>query len=301
MGWKLGEMARGLRILGSFDPCPEPWDLAWYLRALGEFDQAFARNALPYFRADILLMQGRLPQVAAMGDSTRTPVAAFLMGQTTQLPPDQLGSVVPREQLFLYLGRLDRIRRNTLLDAFYQEIGWEGDRARCHLFLAEAARRQADEAGCCRSLETAAAWIVHSGSVEHLALLHLMRARFSRTFGDPAGAQRAVDEGLHTARQSGLGLYLIELLAEQAEILLMAGEAAAADATAREALRHAAAPDCQFQWGAAQAGHLLGQALVVQKRFNEAREFLQKTLALRRRIGDPGAEVTQRLLGKLLT
>src|SRR5262249_20142545 len=76
LGWKLGEMARGLRILGSFDPCPERWDLAWYLRALGEFEQAFACNELPYFRADILLLQGRLPQVEGVGDSTRTPLAA---------------------------------------------------------------------------------------------------------------------------------------------------------------------------------------------------------------------------------
>ena len=33
---------------------------------------------------------------------------------------------------------------------------------------------------------------------------------------------------------------------------------------AREALQRASAADCQFQWGAAEAGHLLGQALAAR-------------------------------------
>src|SRR5262249_47321959 len=111
LAWKLGEMARGLRILRSFAPCPERWDLAWYLRALGEFDEAFALNELPYFRADILLLQGRLPQVASAGDSGRAAVAEFLMGKTTKLPAAQLDSAIPRAQLLLYLSQPERARR----------------------------------------------------------------------------------------------------------------------------------------------------------------------------------------------
>jgi hypothetical protein len=296
LGWKLGEMARGLRVLRCFEPCPEAWDLAWYLRALGEFAAAFSSNPLPYFRADILLLQGRLPQVAAAGDSTRTATAAFLMGQTTDLPPDQLGCAIPRAQLFLYLGRLDRVLRSTLVEGFYHDIGWEGDRARCQLLVAEAARRLSDEARCRHLLEAASAWVLHSGSVEHLCLWHLTRARLVRTVTRAEAAAAHVAEGLQLARLCGLGLYQVELLCEQAEVWLASGDGAAAERAAREAFQLASAQKCQFAWGAAQAGHLLGQALLWQARPGEARAILQEALELRRRIGHPGAAATERLL-----
>ncbi|HEY7155601.1 MAG TPA: hypothetical protein VH575_16685, partial [Gemmataceae bacterium] len=41
LGWKLGEMTRGLRILRGFDPCPDRWALGWFLRALGELEEAY--------------------------------------------------------------------------------------------------------------------------------------------------------------------------------------------------------------------------------------------------------------------
>jgi hypothetical protein len=299
LGWKLGEMARGLRILRGFDPCPDRWALAWYQRALGELEKAYRNNPLPHFRADIRLLQGRLPEAAAEGDPTRTPLARFLMGRSQELPPDVLGGAIPRDQLLLYLGRLDRARRSGVLEPFYKDIGWEGDRARCQLILAEVARRQADGRRCRQCLDDAAHWILHSGSVEHLCLLHLVRSRVARSDGELVAAQRALDEGLHVARHCDLGLYHIELLCEQAEVHLARGDAAAAEASAREALRRASAAVCQFQWGAAEAGHLLGAALARQQRDREARAVLNKTLALRSRLGDPRREDTARLLERL--
>jgi hypothetical protein len=296
LAWKLGESSRGLRILRGFNPCPDPWAMAWYLRALGEFEQAFACNELPYFRADIRLLQGRLPEVAALGDSTRTPIADFLMGRSTTLPPEQLGAAIPREQLLLYLCRPERVRGATVLDAFYHHIGWEGHRARCQLLLAEAARRQADEDLCRQYLEAASVWILHSGSVEHLCLLHQVRARAPGPVAGPDASRRAVVEGLRTARHFGLGLFEIELLCDYAELLLIGGNVPAAEEAAREALRRASDSACQFLWGAAQAGHLVGQALSMQQRFGQAREFLEKTLLLRRQIGDPRAAATENLL-----
>ncbi len=299
LGWKLGEMARGLRILRGFDPSPDRWALAWYLRALGEFEEAYAHNGFPFFRADIRLLQGRLPQVAAEEDTMRTAVAAFLMGRTKPLPPDPLACVIPRDQILLYLGRPSSGRRAVVVEEFYHDIGWEGERARCQLLLAEVARRQGDVAACSQYLDAASGWILHSGSVEHLCLLHLVRARAARTASDGEVAQRAVTEGLHLARQCGLGLYHIELWCEQAEICLARADSPAAEQMAGAALERASAADCQFLWGAAEAGHLLGQALAAQHKVREACAALNQTLNLRRRIGDPRAWHTEQLLALL--
>src|SRR5262249_2252584 len=157
------------------------------------------------------------------------------------LPPDALASVVPRDQLLIYLGRLDRARRSGILEPFYKEIGWESDRARCRLIQAEVARRQADRRRCYDCLYDAARWILRSGSVEHLCLLHLMRSRVARGEDDLVLAQQALDEGLHLARHCRLGLYHVDLLCEQAEVDLARGDAAVAEVSAREALRCASA------------------------------------------------------------
>jgi hypothetical protein len=129
-----------------------------------------------------------------------------------------------------------------------------------------------------------------------LCLFHLVRARAARSWGDDEAARRDLTEGLHLARQCSLGLYHVELLAEQAELLLSLPDAPAAEAVAREALQRASASECQFRWGAAQASHLVGKALLAQDRKLEARDLLQTALSLRRHIGDPGADDTERLL-----
>lgn len=299
LGWKLGEMTRGLRILRGFQPCPDGWALGWYLRALGELEAAYEHNSLPCFRADIRLLQGRLPEVGAEGDDARSLTAAFLMGQTAQLPPDLLGCALPRDQILLYRGRLDPVRRMELLQGLYQEMGREADRARCLLLAAEAARRQGDPGLCRQYLDAGSRWVLHSGSVEHLCLLHWVRSRSARGAGDNTTAGRAIDEGLHLARQCGFGLYHVELLCEGAELGLLRGDGVGAEVMAREALGRATAAECQFRWGAAAAGHLLGQALAMQGRTNEARAVLEETLELRYSLGDAGAEATEQVLTAL--
>jgi hypothetical protein len=300
LGWKLGEMARGLRILRGFASCPDRWALAWFLRALGELEEAYRNNDLPYFRADIRLLQGRLPEVAGLGEPTRTAVAEFLMGRTTQPPPSVLGCAVPRAQLLLYLGRLTQARQIAELDPLYHDMGRETDRARGQLIAAEAARRQNDLMANNHHLVAASQWILHAGSVEHLCLYHLLRARVAGDLGDQEGAQRAVNEGLHLSRACGLGLAHIELLCLQAEINLARGDAPAAEQMASDALWRATADDCRFAWGEAEARHLLGKALLVQQRRREAQAALETTMELRQHIGDPRQVETASLLASLI-
>jgi tetratricopeptide (TPR) repeat protein len=244
-------------------------------------------------------LQGRLPEVAAEGEATRTAVAAFLMGQTDKLPRHVLGCAVPRVQLLLYLGRLSMGRESALLEGLYREIGWESDRARCLLLLAEACRCRSDEAQAHHCLVEASRWILHSGSVEHLCLYHLTRARLLRTAAEHKAAQRALAEGLHLAERSALGLYHVELLCERAELLLAQGDAAGAEQAARDALERARDPKCAFAWGEAEAGHLLGQALIQGGRHAKARKILTKTRDLRRALGHPGVNLTERALARL--
>ena len=186
------------------------------------------------------------------------------MGRTTRLPDQPLGCVVPRAQILLYQGRSAQAWLAAEPEEVYEMIGWEDDRSRCQLYRAEAALPDGRYAEHGRALEAAARWVLHSGSVEHLCLYHLVRARIAKRAGDVRAAQLDVNEGLHLARQSGLGLYQIELLCVQAELLLGGAQAAApllgggrrtaAERSAREAVRLATAPECQFAWGYVEGG-----------------------------------------------
>jgi hypothetical protein len=281
LAWKLGEMARGLRILRGFNPCPDRWAMGWYLRALGELELAYDQNNLPFFRADIRLLQGRLNEVEKEGDSARTQIAHFLMGRTARLTEDVLGCVIPRVQLLIYLGRTADAWQATQPEQVYTQLGWEDDRVRCQLFRADVASHLGDSEGTQRSLDDATTWILHSGSVEHLCVFHLVRARIAMRSRDAAVARNAVDEGLHLARRCGLGLYQIELLAVNAELLLSESQAVAAEQSAREALRLASSPECQFRWGTVEAGEWLGRALMAQDRLVEGMEALKEAQSLR--------------------
>lgn len=299
LAWKLGEINRGLRILRAFPSCPDRWALAWMLRALGELDDAYVQNELPYFRADLRLLQGRLPEVEIEGDPARSAIARFLMGQTTTLPPQPLSCPISRDQMLLYRGLPGQVSQTALFVDLYDEMGWQGDRARCLLILADATRRLGDLARTRQHVQAATPWILHSGSVEHLCLFHLVSARMELDSRDLSAAQRSLREGLPLARRSSLGLYLVELLCTQAELDLVRGDAESATHHACEALARASAETCQFMWGAAEAGHLLGLALARRAQVSDAHAILSSTLDLRRRIGDPRAEVTATVLREL--
>ena len=147
-----------------------------------------------------------------------------------------------------------------------------------------------------QSLDDAARWVLHSGSMEHLCLYHLVRGRIARRAGDVSVARAAIDEGLHVARQCGFRLYEVELLCEQAELELAGSCDTLAVRSARAAYELASSPDCLFVWGAAAAGHLLGGALLACGRVDDARAALEATVATRRLLGDIGAEQTEALL-----
>jgi hypothetical protein len=299
LAWKLGEMARGLRIVRGFVPCRDRSALGWYLRALGEFDEAAEQNRIPYFRADIRLLQGMLTQVEDEGEPARTAIAEMLMGRTTRLPHEPLGCAIPRVQILLYLGRPADAWRSVQSAELFKSIGWEDERARCQLFRAELASRMGDPVAAEEALAAATRWVLSSGSVEHLCLFHLVRSRIWMNQGEARSAGLDIDEGLTLAAQCGLRLYHVDLLCLSAGMALRESEHYAAEQSARAAMRIAGAFDCQFQWGVAKAGHLLGRSLMAQDRREEARPILEEICFLRQRIGDPRISLTRALLENL--
>jgi tetratricopeptide (TPR) repeat protein len=104
---------------------------------------------------------------------------------------------------------------------------------------------------------------------------------------------------LHLARQCGLGLYHVELLCERSNCFMAEQNLVGAEKALREALERALDPGCLFLWGAAMAEERLGAVLLHRQRRREARATLKRALALQRKIGDPRAEQTERLLCRL--
>ncbi len=296
LAWKLGEVARGLRIVRMFPGRPARWALGWYLRSLGEIDEAYRQHNLSYFRADIRLLQGRLPEVAQEGDPHRTAVAALLMGERQSVPYLELGCAIPLTQLYLYLGHTEQAVKAAGVVDLYSDYGWEGDRARVQLFLADAELRLNQLTESQNHLDVAAGWVLHSGSMEHLALLHLVRARRARIAGDRPQHLASIDDGLHVAKQCGFALYEIELTCERALYFFDVDSLDAAEQQARDALRMATDDGCRFVWGALAARHLLGRALLRRKQFDEARSVLQQALDDASRLRHPRAETIRHLL-----
>ena len=228
------------------------------------------------------------------------------MGRTTRLPANPLGCAIPRAQLLLYQGRAAQAWLAAEPEEVYEMIGWEDDRARCRLYRAEAA---------CRMDDTAEHGPRARGGDAMGLAFRVRRAslpvspgprRIAKRSGDVRAAQLAANEGLHLARQSGLGLFLIELLCVQAELQLGGARSAAsllggaqadpAEQSAREAVRLATAPECQFAWGHVEAGHLLGRSLLAQGRREEALATLETVHRAQLRIGDHRAGQTEALI-----
>lgn len=299
LAWKLGEVARGLRILRTLPSGGNRWGLAWYLRSLGEIDEAYRQHNMAYFRADVRLLQGRLPAVALEGDPHRTAVAAFLMGERKQVPSLELGCCVSLPQLYLWQGRAEQAMGAAQVIDLYGEYGWEGDRARIQISLAEAHLRLYRLDDCRNHLDEASAWILHSGSMEHLVVLHLALARRARIAGEYNRCLASIENGLHLASHCDFMLHRTELLCERALCALDERRAADAEEPARTALTLATSADCRFAWGALAAKHLLGYALSQLGDVAAARPMLRETLDDAIRLGHPRADAVGRLLAAL--
>lgn len=211
--------------------------------------------------------------------------------------------------------RMERLARGE-----YDTLHGNDEQAcRCRLAKAELCRKAADLAGCAKKIEESAPWIMRSGSQELLCLLHLTRARLHSSRKEMETARSALVDALHVARSCQFTLYHIDASNELARTELALGNADCAEQAARSALNGVQSsdgqpapaynlptdmllslganhPDCDYSWGAAEAGVLLAQALLAQGRLPEGREQLIGTIELQTHIRDPRVVEAQRLL-----
>ncbi len=221
LGKRIGEFARGARILRYFRACPNDLDLAWYLRGVGDLRASFdlLSNTRPSWSRAVLCLQGFLPRVVRdkVGWEHSRVIAAFLMGHPDALDPRfdlGWGEALVNADLPLMRGELARARAVAASDLkkFKDFFPHVPEQVRTRLVLAEIERREGQPDRALAGLEREAPWILRSGSVEHLSLYHLIRSRALTDRGEYEAADSESREGLILTRQCGLGLAHVDFL-----------------------------------------------------------------------------------------
>lgn len=332
----LGEISRGYRISNAFpkNHSMNKYEKSIFLRYLGD-PQLYADT----YRGqnDALILLGMLRQ-ASNKKRMGWDIAEFLMGKRKDLVDVSFhGDPITSAHTYLYRGELSaaRVELDSLKDMiaprddYGRKLTFVDEESRFDLLLAEIERQEGHLGRAEQKIKKAEKWILASGSQEHLCVLHLTQARLSTDKRRYETAQAALTEGLHIAERCKFGLYHIDLLNEQGRLYVLQGKMKEAQRVALCALNGmledgepaprpdlplkkqrrnsplsvigAKHPECQYVWGEAQAGHLLGQALMAQEHVAEARNVLQHTLTLRTAIRDHLANQTRQLLASCKT
>ena len=206
----------------------------------------------------------------------------------------------PAPQIMLCLGRPADAWLATNPAQLYETIGWEDGRVRCLLFRAEVASRIGDRSAAAAALESAAQWVLHSGSVEHLCLYHLVRSRIAMNEGEftgrPARASMRVAAGPSMRPLALPGRALLPAGVAHDEGIRMPSPP-----STRPARRSRSPP----RPSASSSGGSPGQATCWDARLplriggRKLRAILEMILDLRKKIGDPRVQQTEALLQEL--
>jgi hypothetical protein len=329
---KLGEYARGIRILRSFPTCPFRRDLAWYLRGVGDLRGAYAilTEEDPIWAGSILCLLGRLPAVMRGSYWNMAHVTAeFLSGRSLaglELFNVTWGEAMIAGELYLLRGDLKRARLSTTVSDSPEHV-------KAILVAAEVERRSGELEKAEAELERAAPWVLRSASVEHLCFYHLIRARLMRDRKQFESADSETSEGIHLARTSKLGLAHIDLLNERARLFIERAKEEQAKGAAERAASYleeaewcattglngllgddattaarpdlpleelsmmgARHPECQYAWGEGESLSLLGESVLRRGLPAQAREPLRQALEIFHSLKHPLAERTRKML-----
>jgi hypothetical protein len=148
-------------------------------------------------------------------------------------------------------------------------------------------------------LDEIRAWTSRTGQMRPIIQAHLLTALHLLTSGDPQSALGEAETGLLHAVACGYGLLRIEILVALARIRLAWPDPPKAIQAAREALDLAAAPECQYAWGEADAAQVWGEAYFANHEPTLAKRAFTRALEVRRRIEHPGVGETERWVGRV--
>jgi tetratricopeptide (TPR) repeat protein len=179
-----------------------------------------------------------------------------------------------------------------------EQNGWQRTAAICDRMLANAYRREGNFAEAWIHLRKAREFGEKSSWQYCIGDTHVVGGYLHWAVGEVSDAEREARDGLRVAEQFGFGLLRIDLLNLRGEIEL-ARDPAAAEATALEAERFAGDPACGYAWGLADALDLLGRARTARGFLSDARDPLERALALREKLTDPRADETRQSLSKV--
>lgn len=337
LAWNLGQYSRCIRILKEFPQCPDPSGLIWCYRAVGDLNAALSLIDPDdtWWLGMIGCLRGYLKEVAVLlAFNRQDPICTITEFLTGGISLDALhalpvwnGLPITPADCYLQVDMIEQARAcviaslNELADS-RRGLAWHDEIARYDLIMAEIERRSANYTTCRGLLEKATQWIVQSGSQEHLCLLHYGKARLAMDEEHFDLARSMINEGLHIAEQCGFGLYGIELLIERSRLSILTRQISDATRSALAALNgilkgsHEPAsepgldesellilganhPKCQFIWGSVKAGYLYGQSLLLSGETIKGKKSLEETLILQKRIADPGASETEKLLSTI--
>ena len=278
----------------------------------------------------ILMFQGLLPEAAKIGANfpARYGVATFLMGRSMEIPEsDEYVEDLPYfpAELFLWIGDIDNAEhRVQKTAALWAKQGWNDLLPRCELVKAEVIGHRGMFDDAINTVQQALAGVAKNGTASWFCSYLLVRGRIHRYAGNLEEAESALLEGVDLAERCGFGLFLIDLLIELSRICLLRGQTGEAIRMSEYALHGTAGlsrgysrplglamddlnmvscnrPECEYAWGGARAGEVLGEALLRERRNTEASATLGAALDLQKQIGDPRAEYTSRLLKECRT
>ena len=175
------------------------------------------------------------------------------------------------------------------------------------VLLADALRRDGEHEAAAQAIAKAMHFASHSGAAEVLVAAGREQARLQMDLTRYEAAAAALGTALALAEELSLACYRIDLLNLRGQLHLRRSNPAAAERDARDALAHAMARECGYQWGEADSLHLLAVTLLSNRprvqslRHSEAITHLSDELELRDRMQDPTAPEVRWLIRRLRT
>jgi tetratricopeptide (TPR) repeat protein len=213
--------------------------------------------------------------------------ARLALEQARRHRRDDLLLVTVRVDLNLRVGRPDRAagvvrdHRQRIASQTFQE-----EHVACALLLAECALALGNLEEALKLLPVAELFIQRSSWRHAACRAHRLRARAALLRGEVAAAREEVAAAKQVAERQGFISLLIDLLVLEGELLL---EERSADALvcAREARRLAENHAVKYRWGHADALDVWGRAVALLGERGFAKVLLEKSLGLRRELGNP--------------